>query len=242
LVPCAYRRVDNRLHPHCSVLHCQSTPDALDHSACTKTLCKVEKVENDSYDTKHVPGCEKCDWVDADAEQSVRILKDGRSYPQIDPYGPLKPSGALYFQAYESEIKTPYVAIVHVWSDGLGNPHKNSIPHCQFLQLSRHVASIPPEPSQQKLSSFWLDTICCPVKDDSEPQNTAIAKMKDTYEKASAVLVLDASLLPQAAGELEDTEILLGLSAANGPLVYGLTRRVHWRDDCIFSSPTGHIT
>jgi hypothetical protein len=76
---------------------------------------------------------------------------------------------------------TPFVALSHVWSDGLGNPAANSLPQCQLLRLQRNVLDL----RQSKLNFqtgiinigalqwdqirmtndlsmkwFWLDTLC----------------------------------------------------------------------------------
>jgi hypothetical protein len=70
------------------------------------------------------------------------------------------------------------------------------------------VRNVPHPPNLRPFTFFWLDTICCPVEDGSELQATAIHKMKDTYEKASAVLVLDASLMTPSSNNLDDVKKL----------------------------------
>lgn len=69
------------------------------------------------------------------------------------------------------------------------------------------VASLPID-SLKGVIPFWLDAICCPVK-ETEDQKKAIQLMRSTYQKAYAVLVLDASIFCQNDKKLGDAEILL---------------------------------
>jgi hypothetical protein len=145
-------------------------------------------------------------FVSADLNQLSSILRKG-TYPLIDISRPTKPGNALCLQLFSSPERadgttttpTPvrYVATSHVWSDGLGNAHRNSIPACQLSKLSKLVRNVLHSSHPRPYSCFWIDTICCPIEDGSEMQNLAIHKMKDTYEKASAVLVFGASLMAQ---------------------------------------------
>jgi hypothetical protein len=91
----------------------------------------------------------------------------------------------------------PYVAISHVWADGLGNPRQNSLPHCQMTRL-QNLVNTHAQPGQA-LVGFWIDTLCVPV---TQPlRNKAITLMRETYEEADAVLVLDSLLLATSINE-----------------------------------------
>ncbi len=79
----------------------------------------------------------------------------------------------------------PYVAISHVWSDGLGNPNHNSLPFCQIKRLQELV-----QESTGKPLPFWIDTICVPLEE--RLRGKAIANMAKVYRSAAAVLVLTA--------------------------------------------------
>ena len=82
-----------------------------------------------------------------------------------------------------------YVAISHVWSGGLGNPTKNSLPLCQLENIRQCVAKL----LQGEKSLFWIDTLCVSRRKDGK--NLAIRKMKETYQDATRVLVLDTQLM-----------------------------------------------
>src|SRR2546429_3762467 len=86
-----------------------------------------------------------------------------------------------------------YVAISHVWSDGLSNPHGNSMPICQLSSLHRKVQALYRTASDRQESPipFWIDTMCCPT-DPPEARRLAIIAMRRTYADADKVLVLDS--------------------------------------------------
>lgn len=106
------------------------------------------------------------------------------------------------------------------WSDGLGNPHMNSLPQCQVKEIDRLISAlnldeqprnnggqvhlptletelnslslVQKEPKQRQY--FWMDTLCVPVR-PLELRKAAIKKMRVVYSKADKVLVLDADLM-----------------------------------------------
>ena len=98
------------------------------------------------------------------------------------------------------------VAISHVWSDGLGNPKQNSLPMCQYQRLQKLIASFPH--GGESTEYVWIDTLCCPTA-LRKARNIAIQRMKQVYESARFVLVLDSYLLSQNANGLSSIEILM---------------------------------
>jgi hypothetical protein len=108
-----------------------------------------------------------------------------------------------------------YVALSHVWSEGMGNPHANSLPLCRLAQVQHwgmlamqivqekeealardnrsasgiHTSTVP----KVKQVNLWIDTMCCP----STPgygKNLCLARMRDIYSHAYAVLVRTTTL------------------------------------------------
>ncbi|KAL2039834.1 hypothetical protein N7G274_007235 [Stereocaulon virgatum] len=98
-----------------------------------------------------------------------------------------------------------YVAISHVWSDGMGNPHKNSLPLCQVQALDYFVRKAGASSIDSDQAYFWIDTICVPRAPDSL-RRSAIATMRDTYRDADCVLVICRELstirLPSTPDEI----------------------------------------
>lgn len=98
----------------------------------------------------------------------------------------------------------PYVALSHVWSDGLGNPHNNSLPRCQLRRLQSFVNELYDE--SLRPVSFWIDTICVPL--ERESRNQAIRRMGKTYQEADNVLVLDSWLMRSPCNEYGELNML----------------------------------
>jgi len=187
-------------------------PDKLDHGSCSESSCIFGIVNQQSYQRAHAHNCGRCFDVFADDDEMHEIFKRN-TFPLIIPA--IGKNSSKRIQVTDFKDAQKYVAISHVWSHGLGNPSHNAIPNCQFQRLSAMVASLPIVEKAETIP-FWLDTICCPVKgnDDNDDQEKAIGLMRDTYEKACAVLVLDASLLLLSYKQLSDVEILLRISSS----------------------------
>lgn len=111
--------------------------------------------------------------------------------------------------------KSTYVAISHVWSDGLGNLKENAIPYCQLIRLSHLIDRLPS--TSLKYTYLWLDTLCVPpdAAEQDEAQQSAIERMRETYENAESVLVLDSWLLSSKIDSRPDEEILTQIFASH---------------------------
>ncbi|KAF6224812.1 hypothetical protein HO133_010006 [Letharia lupina] len=184
-------------------------PDSLMHGACSEVRCAFDKVDQKNYIRAHADGCAgaaSCFDVCVDKAEMHETLKNDR-FPIINVIN--QNNNLLSMNISGSESTKEYVAISHVWSDGLGNPKANAIPHCQLQALGSMVTSLPVPTSAGNLAPFWLDTICCPIE-ESKDQEAAIRLMRDTYEKASVVLVLDSSTLTLSTTDMNgDVEILM---------------------------------
>lgn len=174
---------------------------------CTDTKCAMNVRSIDEYTTEHADQCNGCQIMTADRDSIHAILRAG-SYPLIT----ILPDDQcdLEIPVIACSEGQQYVAISHVWSDGLGNPRGNSLPRCQIIHLSNFIREL-----CGSVSHFWLDTICVPPDADEsdiesqEAQELAIGRMRETYEDATSVLVLDSWLLSTRIRSMDDTEILL---------------------------------
>lgn len=102
-----------------------------------------------------------------------------------------------------------YIAVSHVWSQGLGNPKKNSLPKCQLQRIQRWVNNLVSKAGPEKDPvPFWMDGLCCP-RLPLDARRDAILKMAVTYERASHVLVLDQNLASVSTTRLSTVEILM---------------------------------
>ncbi|KAL8714670.1 MAG: hypothetical protein Q9220_001619 [cf. Caloplaca sp. 1 TL-2023] len=162
------------------------------HVNCSTEHCEAYQNKLDSYQTKHAVERCRCDDIVVVRQQLFDILKAG-SLPllRIDSHGPTSQELSLSVIASNNELS--YVALSHVWADGLGNPNANSLPKCQIFRLKSLVEQLRREVGQDQELLLWVDTLSCPTA-PGEAHTLAMAQMHRTYAQASYVLVLDASL------------------------------------------------
>lgn len=176
------------------------------HQQCDSRQCTAYQNDLGRYQTQHVS--KECDCREflIKSEALYNILKTG-ALPLIR----VKPSqtlGELSVDIVASRPTSRYVAISHVWADGLGNPYANALPRCQLSNLGKltqdldvaarardvqdhHVEETDVQEHEELL--LWCDTLCCPVQPE-EAKRLALKYMYRTYLDATHVLVLDASL------------------------------------------------
>ncbi|KPA36452.1 hypothetical protein FLAG1_10784 [Fusarium langsethiae] len=152
---------------------------------CTALSCAYKRLNDESYVTKHTASCQGCDDVVANLESLCSTLGN-REIPLIAPVQEDSTHPEISFHPADPDCA--YIAISHVWSDGLGNPHRNALPRCQLVRLSNIALSYHSTPL------FWLDTLCVPPDTAGLPkeQKIALELMRKTYEDAKAVIVLDS--------------------------------------------------
>jgi hypothetical protein len=105
-----------------------------DHSRCTTDVCANYQIDPSSYESAHYgDGC-RCAKLEINSSLISESLMKGDSIPllKIIPGDDL---GKLRIGIVESSSDTPYVALSHVWADGLGNPSSNSLHRCQLARL-----------------------------------------------------------------------------------------------------------
>ncbi|KAI9667066.1 MAG: hypothetical protein M1831_001243 [Alyxoria varia] len=135
------------------------------------------------YETQHIEGCD-CEQGSVDLNQLIAIVnRGGIPLVSIDPETP-----DLQMTLEEHDGVGKYVAISHVWSDGLGNPHSNSLPLCQLRRITQLLLAVHrKEKSQMSILErwatrwvsaalgnlisrktprlyFWMDTLCIPSR------------------------------------------------------------------------------
>lgn len=165
-------------------------PD-INHTACTKAKCNAYGAPT----TKHLDGGCNCELIYADRRLMSSILLNG-SFPLIRmEKGEVGQPPTLKIIAHQPYIR--FVALSHVWTDGLGNPQGNSLPTCQLEKLTKladqvystngfrtsslgeGVNEVKDDLDQILHEEFswsqgdytkvylWVDTICCPTASES---------------------------------------------------------------------------
>lgn len=176
---------------------CRTTQD---HSRCTTGYCYANQAGTD-FEAQHL-GCTSADCgnLKTPIDEIVKVLQEGH-IPLLEVQFKGKEYRDPYLVVRKADGKTPYVAISHVWADGLGNSKANSIPICQFngllrsLQEIQYIKSVLEKMEAKEdglMMPFWLDTLCIPVEDQYQNlRDFSIQKMHGIYQQAHCALVLD---------------------------------------------------
>jgi hypothetical protein len=161
-------------------------------------------LREDEYKQKHTTANCSCTLIHAPQAIMEAIRRGPRnSIPLITPYRTTQSGTVTYVQLVDSEQTSSFVAISHVWSDGLGNSEKNAIPRCQFDRLSDLVSRLfdgQPQP-------FWLDTLCFPLG-LQDIYDLALIRIHKSYADAHKVLLLDHYLLSANRIGMSDEEMM----------------------------------
>lgn len=180
-----------------------------DHSNCTPSRC-ISNGVGARYTVKHRQESCHCDFEVPAIEAIVSILKSGR-IPVMTIVESPDQIGGLQYIVEPSTPGLDYLAISHVWADGLGNPDGNVLPACQLayiysaikkaLDTETHVMQKYPEYLQQTKRNqygtvaIWFDTLCIPVGQEHQGlRDFSINEMNRIYKDASGVLVFDPDL------------------------------------------------
>ncbi|KAK0236550.1 hypothetical protein EDD85DRAFT_576878 [Armillaria nabsnona] len=149
------------------------------HHKCTMTACVINTIDTSSYSNRHaMEGC-TCAYSKPSLERVVGSLETR----QIPVVRQLQPNDGL---SSSDGSKTPYIAISHVWADGLGSTTEVGLPTCQINRLASIARRLIPS------GAFWMDALCVPEKRDLRKR--AIGLMAETYRNADAVLVIDSGI------------------------------------------------
>lgn len=130
-------------------------------------------------DQVHAEGCDSTCSSRIDAKQ-WRLVKESVLNIVKQGFSPLTtiqegPSGGLLIdiQSSGTPAGTPrgFIAISHVWSDGLGVRQGQQLPPCQLLRIQKIVNDVR---DYYKLNlptpcPFWTDTISIPTSESSHP-------------------------------------------------------------------------
>ncbi|KAI0773617.1 hypothetical protein C8Q74DRAFT_769811 [Fomes fomentarius] len=152
-----------------------------EHRNCTEAACRFYTItDTDGYAPSHAtPPC-TCTSLSPSLDAVEQLLSEGDH-------------GTIPVVVYDgdrlhvrSASDTPYIAISHVWADGMGSSTDRGLPMCQVLRLASYAKSLLPE-----THAFWIDSLCVPSA--TIPRRRAIKLMAKTYEDAACVLVIDKS-------------------------------------------------
>jgi len=165
-----------------------------DHTNCSELHCRAENIDETAYLVRHITEECDCKFASPDINAVVSSLQcDGIPLvvlPSTDP-------GVVQVIDWQTDSEIDYIAISHVWADGLGNPRTNSLPLCQLTRIQQmaNLAHALDNDVPTYPVAFWMDTLCVPVEPQhKEHRQIAIRRMRDTYARAKKVLVLDSEI------------------------------------------------
>jgi hypothetical protein len=157
------------------------------HLQCSASKCHAFELEVSTYRAAHTASCKGCSNIHVNsAELEMALTEPGyTTVPRIS----ISITG-------QDEVEVDfvndgsYVAISHVWSDGLGHPPGvNALPECQVRRLRQLVLL-----AGLEAPVLWIDALCVPANSGPGKRN-ALARMAQVYRNATNVLVLDSDLL-----------------------------------------------
>ncbi|KAK2600078.1 hypothetical protein QQS21_005164 [Conoideocrella luteorostrata] len=176
-----------------------------DHSKCTTEVCVGYQMDEATYETKHFMGQDcACEPISLSHGYGTNLVLDcirrgGTPLIQFD-----RPYLRIFQMGVDEGPPPPYVAISHVWSEGMGNPRENALPQCQMSILQYAASNACPDVEN---IHFWIDTLCVPVGCEEE-RTQEIKKMAGIFSAAEKVVVLDRSLM-EASSNTYREEVLL---------------------------------
>ncbi|KAJ6464028.1 hypothetical protein C8R45DRAFT_1080249 [Mycena sanguinolenta] len=165
--------------------------------SCQRMVNNVFSVDTANYKPKHVTSSCTCPFIKPSFPAVCKSVQDGKV-------------PVLTFDGTEVLVRNAedvaYVAISHVWADGLGSTTEEGLPTCQVQRLARLAGKLVPE------AAFWQDGLCIPG--EGKHRNRAIALMKETYADADKVLVLDEGLRISCSLSTPTEECLLRIATS----------------------------
>lgn len=183
------------------------------HASCDQYTCRASRSVDAGRMPYHVSDSCECQFLRIDEDQLIECLEKG-SLPLLRIKGEANTED-ISVEVVASTDSTPYVALSHVWADGLGNSEATALPRCQLSRLKALINSLdfeytnepfPLDSSGEKSEMLlWCDSLCCPVA-SLEGKNLALEQMYRTYDEAAVVLVLDRGLLPNRTSGMHPDE------------------------------------
>ncbi|KAF8340869.1 hypothetical protein F5887DRAFT_1076816 [Amanita rubescens] len=121
------------------------------HAKCSTEACIINDIDSSTYRNRHVePSCD-CPFIIPPLEPVLQTLQLGE-IPVVQ-YDSMRNEFSVL---RASEVS--YVAISHVWADGLGSTTEKGLPRCQIQGLSKKVKQV----VSNDACAFWMDSLCVP--------------------------------------------------------------------------------
>ena len=179
----------------------------LDHRSCSYDGCSARRVDPKNRVTRHTNDYCRCDFWRPNLN-AITLTYECGSFPLID-LDKIEESQTILtdcVRSFQNGEDTPFVAISHVWSDGLCSDTNTGLPACQMSSL-KQLAALCKNESIPYFHLIYIDTLCIPR--DENIKKLAINTMARVYTTASIVLVLDSTLRTVNVGTSSAARVLL---------------------------------
>ncbi|EED13255.1 conserved hypothetical protein [Talaromyces stipitatus ATCC 10500] len=217
--------------------------DKKTHDLCKKTECVVNNIKDGEYATRHVTEDCACAHLQADIQQLHTILLEG-GVPLLCISPPESKDDGFKIEIVRKRSSRQYVAISHVWSDGLGNENGNTLPHCQIQLLYERARRLATDKEYvprhtggpfgqlhtgaSRLAHFassqtrgkdesvliWIDTLCIPHQRDV--RSLAIQRIREVYLDAYRTMILDSEMRQVESQSTPPLQLLLRVLYCSG--------------------------
>ena len=218
------------------------------HASCTTERCVASEIELGTYQGKHASECANsavCRIIEVDSDFAAQQIAQDRlplvsiswapfqewdnEYRRNTAKKPVEHYAPIELRCEETEN---YIAISHVWSQGLGNPTCNALPECQLRRLKRIAELVRLRVGLTEEPAIWIDTLCIPVSQEHRDiRKKAIGTISQIFRKAKQVVVLDADL-QQTSTSVNRTELSTRI------LLCGWMRRLWTLNEAVISGDT----
>ncbi|KAF2748506.1 hypothetical protein M011DRAFT_351170 [Sporormia fimetaria CBS 119925] len=134
-------------------------PRGYSHSRCPGTHCVATNTKLlGGYVTQHTHRKpEDCPFI-AVGNKEVRSIIAKGGIPLVSIRIPSSGKHGIELRVRQATAEDKYVAISHVWADGLGNSKSNSLPACQLRRLSDYLTRLP-NPTCKKFENNARDQL-----------------------------------------------------------------------------------
>ena len=156
------------------------------HADCTKSACVRNNIETETYQMQHYRDDCHCSIVKPDFDGIIDAIDRGHVPVFEVSEGP--DSIGLTVSSRSSALPGDYIAISHVWVDGLGSTTEDGIFACQARRLGDLIARL----SHYSGAPIWIDSVCIPSS--PEHRRKAISLLRNVYRNAAQVLVVDKTV------------------------------------------------
>ncbi|OCH91377.1 hypothetical protein OBBRIDRAFT_825367 [Obba rivulosa] len=173
------------------------------HASCTWTKCIANTIDTENYSNRHVVDTCNCSYSRPPLDTIVHTYASGQT--PVITIGDGDSSDEALSIICTSATVTHYVAVSHVWADGLGSTTEEGIPMCQLRRLTTLTSQLVPG------GAFWIDALCIPR--DKDTRKRAIALMAQIYGEADVVLVIDSGIRSCSVSAALEDKLLRVLSS-----------------------------